>query len=267
MPITISELKQWIECPQKAAYAQLRVSASPPPSLQFGTLFHAYMEQRVRSALSLPVDPLPTVSEEALAEWRKLEPHIEAWSLPPEWTLRGAEVPIRGTLPRWNGAKPEHQLQGRLDALVEWNHKLWSLQYKTCGQSVPLVNLAESVRMGFHEAAYQYLYQQHDPTPYGGTILVTLKKLSMKALREGSNPIAVHYLTRSKQEQQALLLDLSKALDSMEQGQVWHNWEACHGPFKNSRCPYFPVCHEHLPLSSDIYMDAVNRYPEFQEEA
>lgn len=264
--ISISDLRTWITCPAKLRYAQERVPISISPSLDLGTVFHSHMERRWQKALGRPVGPitLPQTPESTL-EWQKLEPHATAWKPPSGWAIRDVELPLRGPLARWDGRKPDHDLVGRLDALIEWNQKLWSLQYKTCGSSVPLDNLAASVRMSFHEAAYQHLVETTRwplGAPFGGTILLTAKKLSQKSLTAGQNPIALHYLTRTPAEQKILLTDLSKALDSMETSQPFKNWESCFGPFKNSKCPFFPVCHEGISLHSPLYMPTPNRYPD-----
>lgn len=255
---SISDLKLWLTCPQKHHFATIekRVPVALSPALDLGNTFHRFMEARLKGAPSETLLALAPETPDAQEEWQKLLPFIAAWPIPPEWRIVAVEYPLSGTL----GA---HQIQGRLDALIYWNSKYWSLQYKTCGQSTPLDNLADSVRLGFHEAAYQYLAETSGHVPFGGTILLTARKLSLKAIREGSNPLMVHYLTRSPSVQSEILSDLILALDLSETTR-FRNLESCYGPFKNTKCPYLPVCHEGLSISSDLYQDAEDRYADLE---
>lgn len=260
--------KDWLTCPALAYYRHFLRRGIPIDSsaLELGTFFHSYMEARLKTMAGAEgiLPPEPKLGEDALKEWLKLEPFAREWALPHGWKVVIVEAPME--LPF-----QKHILQGKLDAIVEWNGGFWSLQWKTCASSTNLEAFSESVRIGWHECAYQYLAENNGFRPFLGTILVTAKKLSQKALTEGRNPIAVQYLPRDRALVERRLEDLNTLVDQMQIGfgfsqkevpphSMPMNVDSCFGRFGNHKCDYFGVCHDGDDLMSGDYAALPDRY-------
>lgn len=282
MKWSVSQLKNWLNCQTYCYYHDVlrRGISGVGSATLLGTVFHEFMEAKLKG---LP-EPEITFNEmdaqgmKAAGEWKKLLPFAQAWEAPKDWEVRGVERAFEWPLGL-------NTLQGRLDALIWWNDGYWSLQWKTCGQSTNLETFGEHIRIGFHECAYQWLCEQAGFKPFKGTILVTAKRLSQKAIGEGRAPIAPpQYLFRSgemvaerveqmklKAEEMSHIID---GITTFENGHLartmkkllFKNVEQCRGMFHNSKCPYWDVCHEGASIDSAPFIDLPDRYESEQEE-
>jgi hypothetical protein len=276
MKWSVSQLKNWLRCQTYCYYHDVlrRGVEGTSAALELGTMFHLYMEAKLKDR---PPEGVISANEKAMEEWAKLLPFAQAWTPPADWEIKFVEKALEWPL-------GFDILLGRLDALVWWNDGWWSLQWKTTGQNTNLELLGEQVRVGFHECAYQWLAEQNGYTPFKGTILVTAKKLSQKAINEGRNPIAPpQYLFRSRamvderikqmraeSHRMGLILETppyaGKGMAEECKKLIFKNVEQCGGMFHNSRCPYWDVCHEQGSIDSSPFVDLPNRYESEEEE-
>lgn len=201
--------------------------------------------------------PPPTVKE-----WDKhrLWVAAEAYQLDPAWKLLEVEHALRAVIGTvW--------LQGRLDALVLYNGKYWSLQWKTfTGDRLDLI---DRVRLSWHEAAYEYLAKANGYRPWGGTILGACEKLPGYRMAYGGrrdvsdeeriNAFTTHYVCRGHEVQARMEHDLRVMLERMDSdwSKQTRNYDSCYS--RGRRCPFFGVCHDGEPLGDfDL---AEPRYP------
>jgi hypothetical protein len=270
MKWNVSQWKNWQMCPMFSYFHDVRRRGleSTSVALEIGTAFHKFMEAKLKGA----PEPQLELSEEAQREWDKLVVFARAWTVPPEWEVRHVERALEWPLGL-------DILQGRLDALVWWNDGYWSLQWKTCSQTANLELLGDSVMVGFHECAYHWLAEQAGYLPFKGTILITAKKLTQKAITEGRNPIAPPvYLTRSKAmvaeritqmregvHKMVVVVDPPAFLQWDTTKYITKNTDSCMGKFGNSRCQYWQVCHEGGSIDALPFVDLKNRYEEVQD--
>lgn len=268
-------LRDWLKCPQYSYNMHILHQAPirKSPAMEEGILFHEAMALHMTndgsSAMDLPSWHL--VSGEARDLWvkHKLWLPINVFAVPLDWTILGTEIVLS-----------LDTFQGRLDAIIRWNGKFWSLQWKTYEDG--LLELQERVRLSWHEAAYQHLAEREGYLPWGGTILGACQKLPSYRLIEPPgggkkqrievtdedriNALTFHYLTRSHDKQLEMVSSLMDSLDFMRD-ELYNtsphrrrNYDSCFGPFGRGRCPYFDVCHEGASLESSAYTTIEPRY-------
>lgn len=271
MKINVSMAKDYRRCPTYCYHRNFkrRGLARASDALRLGTHFHAYMEAKLLGKLP----PEPALEGKAQREWTLLEPFAAAWQKPEDWEILMVEKALEWPL-------GHHTFQGRLDALIRRAGGHWSLQWKTCESTTNLPTFSEGVRIGWHECMYQWLAEQQGYTPFHGTVLVTAKKLSAKAIEEHRNPIAVHYLPRSRamvEERvrhfsglmQVMALDMappSEALVRAHDHARLKDPDFCHGFYGNRPCEYFAVCHESASLADAPFINLEDRYKEETNE-
>jgi len=277
MRANISMVKDYLACPRLWYYRDhlKRGLGGEGGAVEYGTMFHAAGAAKLKGKLDEWLqteihDPYlygqtPRWGSDALLEFTKCSPYLKNLEIPPDWHVALVEQAISCKL------RHDHILEGRLDALVKWNGGWWSVQWKTCGQGVNISTYAEGIRVGWHEIAYQHLAEQCGYTPFMGTILITVKKLSMKKLDEGVQPIAIQYLAREHSMVEERMNHLVSILDFMAEDALasdadpYHtikNPEACLGRWGKKKCQYFPICHEHSSIDDDLYMPLPDRYSE-----
>jgi hypothetical protein len=275
----ISMLRDYLKCPQLCynAHVLKRGSARKSVALEVGTLFHEAMELRLSgrpAGLTMPSWPEVNQDSRDIWEKHKLWLPITEFIPEPEWEIKGIELALEAKV------SEAVTLQGRLDGLVLWNGKFWSLQWKTYDDD--LLGLQERVRLSWHEVGYQWLARQNGYEPWGGTILGACQKLPGYRLVEQDNgkkvrqevtdaqriaALTIHYLTRREDVQERMAGDLLEWLSAipptLELGgpNVIRNYDSCFGPFGRSKCPYFPVCHEGESLDSGQFVTLEDRYP------
>jgi len=267
---TVSQLKDYLRCPAQAFFIHelRRVPSASNMALGIGTLFHEQMALLLVGKYNKVLAQLPSwklCTDEVQDAYMKHYLYIvaERYYINPAWEIIHIEKALED---------PGINLQGRLDAIVKWNGKYWSLQWKT--YSNDLAGLQEKVRLGYHEVAYQHLASINGYTPWGGTILGACQKLPsyrmapdrrskyMITPEDRQAAFTTHYLTRSPDEQASLLDNLTKHLERMSRDWALRlkNTDSCFGMFGNSRCPYFQVCHQGGSIGSGNYKTAEPRY-------
>lgn len=277
MEVSISQLKDFLRCPTYAfnRHELRRVLPEPERALTTGALFHKLMEAKMLARLN-PADALLSddqyqemlaqLSDRARWEWDKyrLWIPVSAFDVPPDWEIMGVEKALRAPL----GAVT---LVGRPDVIIKWNGKYWDVQWKTYSED--LLELLESIRLGWHEVGYQYLATANNFNPWGGTILGTCKKLPGYFLPKGGKKQIVtdemralafelHYLARSPDTQTSMLKELEMQLDTLARD--WHSglkdFDQCHGAIARRRCPYLDVCHHGGSIDSPAFITVAPRY-------
>ena len=257
MRINISALNKYLECPRKWWYEYVlgRGRTSRSQALADGILWH----QIVSGEVDLPGDAPP---------WMK--PAYEAWE---DWQETHSDVLILCREMTLEAPLGPHTLFGRLDALVEWEGKLWHLQHKTMAKSRPLDVLIRTQKRSFHEHAYAHLVKHNKPVraservngvypaiPYGGTILVVCKKITTAL------PIHVEYLTINGGHDEAMR-EMLTIIDRMTwdraEGQKFlpfQNRNSCAGPYLNSLCWAIDACDGLRSIDSYDEIDPLEGY-------
>jgi hypothetical protein len=285
MNVNISMLKDFVKCPQLAHNIHVRKRGLEGRSakMEVGSLFHEMMERRLMGAgeprgkentrgMALP--SWTTVSSEARELWEKhrLWLPANAFELDPAWEMVATEKALESEV----GLV---MLQGRLDAIIKYNGKFWSLQWKTYESD--LLGLQEKVRLSYHEVAYQWLAEQNGYTPWGGTILGACQKLPGYRMVENDSGkrerqevtdahriagLTFHYLARSPETQHAmwqntgsLLMEMRAVLDGGPI--VRRNYDQCFGLPGRAKCQFFNVCHHGEDLLGPPFADLRDRYP------
>lgn len=259
----VSMLKTFVKCPQMGHYEHIlrRVSKRRSDALTQGTMWHKAMECKSQNldyepyVLALyPYDR--EVWDQCLG---KIAPLV---TFPKEEKVLEVEKELH--LPDFCNGLP---LVGRLDAIVEFQGRIWHRQYKTIAATKPLHVFVETQRVDWHECAYQRMLELAYPgREIGGTILYVTKKINKKTLE--SNPesaiVPPFYLTRSDEIVANALIDMEKVaatIVSMEDVWILQNPLSCAGPFGNSLCPFFNVCFENGDvMDDDLFESREERY-------
>lgn len=271
MKTNVSMLKDYLKCPQLAhnLHVVRRGPAVKAVTLEVGTLFHEAMEQRMKGAAPGAWKiSLSDVSDDARAAWNKhkLWLPVDEFKLDAGWEIVGVEVPLEGEADR------DVILQGRLDVLIRYNGKYWSLQWKTFDGS-DLLSLCERVRLSYHEVAYQWLAEKNGYTPWGGTILGACAKLpgyriiggKRQEIGDGERAAALttHFLARPPQTQASMwfhtLRELRRVSILDKLIEPVRHYDQCFG-FGSKRCPFFSVCHEGGSLDDPQFVTLEDRY-------
>lgn len=274
MIFNVSHLKESLTCPQRAfnRYVHHRESAEKSIALDVGTLVHLYFAatldpspERTASLESALVE----VSCDVLSDFDELVPALRAWERPKDWNLLAVEqelrIPIGG-----------NTLAGRLDGLVLWNGKYWHLQHKTLRASRPVAIYEEQQRCDWHECAYERMAEAAGRTPFGGTILNLVRKLSRKTIAENpKSALVIRYVTRPPAVVADALRDMSElarklaieatpgaTYDPLVHARPLRNRSACDGMFQNKLCEYHPVCAGDCGLDDPRYVTIEPRYQE-----
>lgn len=274
MKINISNLRTYLECPTKAFYEHTlrRGPITKSLALELGSLWHSMMETRLKGDSIKAVEAgaqlaVACISESDLRE--KLDkgltailPAFREWQQPDDWKIIAVEKELEAPL------GPDHTLQGRLDALVYWNGSYWHLQHKTVSASTPLALYYAYMERDWHECAYQYLAERNGYTPYAGTILNTVRKLSAKRMAENPKAaLAIQYIPRDNRQVSKAIWDITTIAERIDDDNVSttediiQNRSACMGRYGNSPCPYLQVCNNIISITDNSYFrDLEDRY-------
>jgi hypothetical protein len=289
MDIEISQVRTFMECPQKWVNAYLKNRVTPPAqALRVGSLWHQAMERRL-SGLSA-AEAWQTIVEEhqaafwpttpslspvvafaagkAFGEFSTLKPAFMLWEPNPSWKIHKVEAVISRRLP--NGI----MLRGRIDCLVEWNGLFWHLQHKTIAASKPLAVYTRAMQRDWHECAYQWILEPNYPN-YGGTLLNAVRKLSKKRMDEDPrSALHLEYIPRDRSLVDRCITDLLKITPAMhrltllKEPMPVQNRSVCGGVYGNSLCPYIDSCDGVATLSDLPLVDRTDPYdnPEPEDE-
>ena len=196
---------------------------------------------------------------------------LPQWEVPKDWRVLGVEKIMEVDTPI-NG----HTLFGRLDALVEWNGRLWHMQHKTASAYTSIPIYVKAIQRSWHENVYAAMVRKAFPDRlYGGTCLNLVRKVAQKVAQD---PKAVHsafhieYIPISTKAMNDTLTDLDAIVDTMhfeeEDAQarrvatenapafrpVQHH-DACTGKYGNSLCAYLDVCEGTDTILSSRFAD------------
>jgi hypothetical protein len=271
MQVNVSAILNYISCPSKWFIRYVAQRGNPKgegAAIRFGNRWHDMCE-----AGRFRYDPRDTPQE-------RLQLRLGWWALQRElreWDIRILERELTLTAPLG-----EHELIGRLDALVQWNNQHWHLQYKTTAQATNIDFFQRMVARSYHEAAYRELASANDYQPYGGTILVCLRKLSRAAIKRGEPllvllPVAVphrpgainellYYVSRMTLFQKTPLKNDPERFIDLQC--IPQNPTACDGYWHSpgTACPYLDVCEGLAPCDSLPHDDPLSRYKEPHNE-
>lgn len=268
MKVSVSQIKRHMECPMKAhyEYTLLRGSAKRALALDLGSLAHLAFEAKLtgkdwRKATDDYMAALPPEESVLVGEgFATLSPALEAWECPDDWKVVSVEQEMEAPC-------GSHTLVGRLDCVVRWNDQYWHLQHKTLSPSVPVGVYCEQQRTDWHECAYHRMAEVAGYTPFAGTILNVVRKLSAKRIAENPTDAIIppQYLPRTGELVQEALDDLSQLIDAIEAGRNGESRiikcrDSCGGPYRNSLCIYKPVCDGDVGIESDTFVDLEPRY-------
>lgn len=273
MHFSVSDVRQYLTCPQMAAYAQVerRVPLRHyAVAADAGTLWHLACEAKllgqgpgeaVEAKLSEWQRSLDSeYFEELLAEWKPLAlliPHVDFSDM----EVLAVEVPITKTLPCG------HDFIGRADAVVKWKGLHWHLQHKTVGPSKPLAIYMQHMQVDWHECLYEWVLSEQYPL-WGGTLLTLARKLSARTIEKMGWQAALSRtpIARPRAVVDRAVVDFDRLVWEIagvhfEGRPVIQNRSACTGTFGNRPCAYFDVCHGKAKLSDDtLFGPAVARY-------
>lgn len=221
MLINISALETWLACRRlwHYTYELKRGHELSTDYFTEGKNWHALCE----GVRQLEVAD-PYWMHEGFKQWTLwLEEH-------PEFVLRDKELTLKAPL-------GEHTILGRLDALATWMGQYFHVQYKTLRPNANVHMQSCLKQHSYHELAYRYLAEAHGYTPWGGTLLVTVRKVTQ------GNPLIVQPLCPESSETfKEDIAELERYCNEMYFLPRHRNRKACFGQFESRPCQYMNVC-------------------------
>lgn len=292
--INISSLKQYQSCQRKAYFLndiKRGPAGAPPRALLTGTTWHKVMEARFNPAKrtgtpdAIVFDSIAEYyrnNEDAalgtIADMKGLMVGYHHWEPPVDWEVKSVESVISAPLPRWktSGDAP-HTLQGIVDMLVKWNGKWWHVQHKTIAKNKSLPAFWQKMERDWHECGYEYMLESSGlDAPYGGTLLITARKLTEKAALASPGDVIQHqFITRPKHVVEKAVDDMFQMCEEwtakLESCRVTGgptsfvaNLDSCMGLFGNSPCPYRSVCNDGEDIYGPKFVTITDRYDELE---
>lgn len=273
------------KCPRYCAYAHVqkrRKKNAEGMAQAVGSMFHKVAEfkdlnGRIPTELEMV---LMAPSTAVLDEWKKfrLWVPLEAEELSPEWEIVGTELALEAPL---DGGELVN-IQGRLDRLVKVDGGYWSYQRKTYARD--LTALVQKVELGWHESfIYPYLAEMNGYTPFKGTILAATKKLPSYHMVEQPDgkrkkvevtdkdrvwASTLHWIAVKPELYKRRMTQIEAYGPSLLRQVLGlsENPDACFGPYGNSKCQYFDVCHGGESITDDtLFENSENRYADLEE--
>jgi len=278
MLISVSDLKLHTVCPQKFHFQFVlrRGKLSFEKALEIGKLVHTALENKLlggdwkiatadaviemQTAAKMAGFPVEYVME-AIDDFGALMPVLETWAAPVGWEVVKVEQEMRLPI-------GVHELVGTPDAIVKWNGKFWHLQHKSLASSVPVHVFADLVSTDWHESVYQRMLERAGHTPFGGTILNVMRKLSRKAIEaDPSKAIEFHYLPRTTEVVDKALSDILFKLEDIQaeidgSRRIEKTRTSCAGMFRNRICQYKMVCDDLDKITNPQFVILEPRYGE-----
>lgn len=251
--LSISDLKLYLTCPQKFAYqyVQRRGSDKASKSLVFGSTVHKALELRMQGKSTEGMDwdadfarLIPADQAYVDNKMTAMLPAIEAWTPPVDWEVLHTEHELR---------VPDRitpvTLCGRADLVVRSMGHIWHVQYKTIDPTFAEGIFLEGQKTDWHECFYQHaLMQEYPNEPFGGTLLVLIRKLANRDLKAGENPFTYYPLFRPPSLVVEAMADIWKTAREAHKavvygptGMRWSKYRhACTA--YNTLCPFKRVC-------------------------
>lgn len=261
MLVSVSELKDYMRCPQRAFNAH-RLRALPvqtPTALSLGTLWHLAMQllhqdkdgSIVFTAHELASHGFEVQDSKAVAKLKILrsayqaaqDRHLNGWY---DSRCIGVEVEYRMPLGR-------HTLVGRLDTIISGASRIWHRQHKTTSILNP--SYLKHFQEDWHEVAYHALARHNGIDLYATDLWVV-------AYRD-PKPFQTYVIPPPKDPARALAA-MERIADRIEsEDEPIRNRAACYGDFYTTPCPYLGVCNGHAQLSdTTLYTIHPPRYAE-----
>lgn len=276
MRINVSHGKEFLECPKRAYYLNVkrRRSRRQPLALEIGKLWHHCMELYLKGLPKpevLASAELLITSDKVRTAWSALIPAFLAWEKPDDWEIihveKKFELPLIDT---FTSAKViyRHTLQLTVDTIVKWNDLAWHLQHKTLAPSIKPDKYAVYIQRDWHECLYTGVGGLN--LPWGGTILNGVRKLSAKTIAENpSQALFKLFIPRPGWQIARAYGDFARLTTLIEkhynneagEEAIFENRSACGGHFGNSLCPFIGVCNDEKFLDDDtLFEDNPDRY-------
>ena len=266
----ISELEDHDFCPEyhhnRWMLQQVGIMDESEP-LRLGTYAHKVLERMMRGEK-------PSFTAKLLASERALDLALAAW-----WGKLGIAHPWDAVLETEQALELEvwspelgqagFVLFGTPDACVTWEGKLWHLQHKTIGQSIPVGVFSAGIAQSLHEAGYAALLQHaHPGIPYGGTLLNIVRRLSEKrALEDPSQALHIEFLAITPAQIERGLRDIShKAQQILAQTRRYRRRAACWGIYRNKLCEYYPSCWQGISINDAVLFEHKNPLSHYATE-
>lgn len=244
-------------------------------------MFHKCMEYRLRGRDIPDLDEQYAWAETPFIwdEWKKHKLWLPAqnWAPPAEWQIKHIETPMQAMI---QGAADNNRIEGTLDAIVKFDGKWWSIQWKT--YTTNLERLVQQVQIGWHEsAAYPTLARAYQYQPFGGTLLGAVQKLpgykivqDQESGRKGRQDVtdqdridalSFHWIAFNQRKYEDRVVDLINAGISLENRLMFRNTDSCFGIYGNSKCQYYGVCHEGEDINGPGFITIEPRYGTIDE--
>lgn len=285
--INISALKHFLRCETYGYYSDvLRRSRKQTfaRALEIGTHYHIMAAKKLRGEDYSKVIPElydtylnskapPKIAFEmgrTIGELSNLKLGLDGWHVPSDWEILEVEQPHHFTFRGdW-----EYQLDFTPDALVRWNDQIWHVQHKTVASNRNLPVYWLQMQRDWHECIYQKALIANHFTPYGGTLLLTARKLSgAESTTHPERIITPQFITRKDHEVDKAYIDLIEICDRyhtklmrLEQDSILpasiltQNRDHCTNQFGNGTCPYLEVCSLDDSIASDNFETKPERY-------
>lgn len=251
--LTVSEIQTYDICPQMWAWRYVaKRGVEDSGALRLGNALHLWFAARFKHEKVPPWKIAETAGlhEEDVEQAEVLD------LLMPEWERR------YGIKPPWEEVLMVEQeltlqrgkllITGKPDAVVRWLGKLFHVQHKSVGRSVPMDKFVKGIAKSLHEAIYCTMLEKYGVV--AGTMLNAVRKLSRntvsrdpgQALHLEFIPISVSFREEALQEvvQRGMeMMELEKELDSAKP-RAYRNRTMCNGKYGNSTCTYYGLCWE-----------------------
>lgn len=261
--LSISDLNHYLDC-NYAAVWKLHHKLWTPPSaaMRLGTLIHAYAEGRFGPDPGL-APRLEDIDPDVAENYFRVIKSLDAWT--PDYEPGPREVGLSARFGTF-------ELVGRLDGVSKDEEGTWSEQYKSLSKGKSPEPVLARTRLSHHEVAYHKLAILNQ-LELQGTILVTIRNLSQKDIKDGVNPLSVTRLRRTPAEVEviwhrdlapplrALARDVTQvaATPDILESHVPRNWNACIGRY-GQRCPLFEACHGSGTVDTSRFEALPDRY-------
>jgi hypothetical protein len=285
--LNISSLKDFQRCEKMAYYRhdlQRSKLGQVSQPLDVGTIWHkgmeAYMQREncdeVGEIFLREITNLPDrdYTAKAATQLNILLDGLRVWQKPVDWNLRSVETVLQAQLPRWRKSLHHSNdpiLVGRLDAIIEWNGLWWHVQHKTIDAAKPIKVFWEQMARDWHECGYHYLMERNGIGPIGGTLLITARKVSAKALKENPFQVITHqFISRPQPVIDKAVDDIYTIMERWKHNQddtrvmggpnsYIENRDSCTGPYGNRACAYMEVCNGLVQLGDDALFETTQR--------
>lgn len=245
LELNVSQLQAFIRCPRFwfNRYVVKRSGEAPEGSaaLRIGTAWHTLMEH----ALEEPnAGQLLEVCSLTGDEWERTL-FIEGLTQFHQWVDENPEYELLEAEKEGSFVLDgRFKIFGRLDRLVKFNGQYWHMQHKTMSANKSVGHYTTAIRRSFHEYAYRRMCEAEGLTPYGGSILMMLRKVKDPLSTPPLILPPAHLATKDTDDgwrEKSLIYwceQIERVMADVENG-VPQNPESC---YTWGLCEYVPMC-------------------------